>query len=580
MQRLLFLPLILFTIMAQSQQTVFEKSKGKETATYFEAIRYYKELAGHSSMIKFETMNQTDAGYPLNLVMISNDKAFDPVSWHKGHKVVILINNGIHPGEPDGIDASMMLVRDIINKKIALPYNVAIGVIPVYNIGGALNRNSFSRVNQNGPVSYGFRGNAQNLDLNRDFTKCDSKNARSFTEIFHFLNPDILVDTHVSDGADYQHTMTLITTQYDKLGKELGGWVKKVFEPSLFKGMKEKNWDMVPYVNVEDSDPSKGFSMFYDSPRYSSGYAALFSTISFMPETHMLKPYKQRVQSTYDLLLTMIQQAGINAKQLLLARKKAIENTIKEDSFPLSWKLDNTPFRMIPFKGYEAGYKKSEATGLPVLFYDHNKPFSKEVKYKDSFLPQQIISKAKTYIIPQGWWTVIDLLKLNGVIMERLKKDSLIEVNAYHIESLKSLPRAYEKHHRNYQVVVSDKNEKIQFLKGDYVINLNQPANRYLTQMLEPTGDDSFFSWNFFDAILQEKEGYSEYRWNDIAVEYLKDHPELKDKLDAKKQSDSAFAKNASAQFEFIYKNSPYYEPAHLRYPVYRIEDSSPHITR
>ncbi|MEO9022616.1 MAG: M14 family metallopeptidase [Ginsengibacter sp.] len=561
--------------MAQSQQTVFEKSKGKETATYFEVIQYYKELALHSRMIKFEAKGQTDAGYPLDVILISSDKDFDPVSWHKKHKVVIMINNGIHPGEPDGMDASMMLARDIINTKIKLPVNVAIGIIPVYNIGGALNRNSFSRVNQDGPASYGFRGNAQNLDLNRDFIKCDSKNAKSFSQIFHFLNPDILVDTHVSDGADYQHTMTLITTQYDKLGKDLGGWVRSVFEPSLFKGMKEKKWDMVPYVNVEDTDPSKGFSMFYDSPRYSSGYAALFNTISFMPETHMLKPYKQRVKSMYDLLVTMIQQAGINGKELLAIRKAAVAGTIRQESFPLSWKLDTTQFRMIPFEGFEAGYKKSEATGLPVLFYDHDKPFSKEVKYKDVFLPQQIITKAKTYIVPQGWWAVIDLLKINGVKMERLKKDSIIEVNAYHIENLKSLPRAYEKHHRNYEVSVVSKKEKIQFLKGDYLISLNQPANRYITEALEPTGDDGFFSWNFFDAILQEKEGYSEYRWNGIAEQYLKDHPELKKELESKKQSYSTFAKNASAQFEFIYKKSPWYEPAHLRYPVYRVEEGA-----
>ncbi len=576
MKRILLLPLILFSTMAISQRTVFEKSNGKETATYFETVEFYKKLALHSSIIKLETKGQTDAGYPLNLVLISNDKNFDPATWHKKQKVVLLINNGIHPGEPDGIDASMMLVRDIINKKIVLPDNVAIGIIPVYNIGGALNRNSFSRVNQDGPDSYGFRGNAQNLDLNRDFTKCDTKNARSFSEIFHYLNPDILVDTHVSDGADYQHTMTLITTQYNKLGEGLGGWVKNTFEPSLFKGMKEKNWDMVHYVNVEDKDPSKGFSMFYDSPRYSSGYVALFNTISFMPETHMLKPYKQRVQSTYDLLLTVVQQAGIHAKELLAERKKAMENTVFQKSFPLNWKLDTTHFTIIPFKGFEAGYKKSEATSLPVLFYDHAKPFSKEVKYFDTYLPENIITKTKAYIIPQGWWTIIDLLKLNNVKMERLKKDSIMEVSAYHIESLKSLPGAYEKHHRNFDVVVSNKKEKTHFLKGDYVINLNQPANRYLTEMLEPTGDDSFFSWNFFDAILQQKEGYNNYRWNDIAAEYLKNNPELKNQLEEKKKTDASFANNSSAQLNFIYKNSPYYEPAHLRYPVYRLEEASP----
>lgn len=563
--------LLMISTISKSQQTVFEKSNGKETATYFEAIQFYKDLAAHSSMIKLETRGLTDAGYPLHLVLISSDKNFEPISWHKKKKVVLLINNGIHPGEPDGIDASMMFVRDLISKKIVLPDNVAIAIIPVYNIGGSLNRNSFSRVNQDGPVSYGFRGNAQNLDLNRDFTKGDSKNSRSFAEIFHFLDPDILVDTHVSDGADYQHTMTLLTTQYDKLGKELGSWLKNAFEPALLKSMNDKNQDMTHYINVEGKDPANGFTMFYDSPRYSSGYAALFNTISFMPETHMLKPYKQRVEATYQLLITMMQQASLHAKELLTERKKAVQAAKNQTEFPLEWKVDTTKFSLIPFKGYRSGYKKSDVSNLPVMFYDKAQPFSKDIKFFDNYLPEKIIQKPAAYLIPQGWWPVIDLLKLNNVQMKRFTRDSLIEVVAYHIENLKSLPKAYEKHHKNYEVEVSEKKERIQFLKGDYIIILNQPANRYIVEMLEPTGDDSFFSWNFFDAILQQKEGYSDYRWNDMAESYLKNNPGLLDKLEAKKKMDSAFSKSSSAQLNLVYKNSPWYEPAHLRYPVYRI---------
>lgn len=573
MRSIFFMLLLGTSVTTLSQATAFEKSAGKETATYFETIGFYKKLAQQSRAVKMQTRGLTDAGYPLDLVLLSSDNDFNPVSWHKKGKVVILVINGIHPGEPDGIDASMMFVRDILSKKILLPVNVALGVIPVYNIGGALNRNSFSRVNQNGPASYGFRGNAQNLDLNRDFTKCDSRNARSFTEIFHYLNPDILVDTHVSDGADYQPYMTLITTQYDKLGGELGAWVKNVFDPELYKGMKAKDWDMVPYVNVEDADPSKGFSMFYDEPRYSTGYAALFSTIAYMPETHMLKPYAQRVRATYDLLRTFVEKASVHAAPLLQQRKKAIENTIRRKDFPLEWNPDKSRYSLIPFKGYEAGTKISSATGLPVLFYDHQKPFEKEVKYYDSYVPGRIVTRPARYIIPQGWWAVIDLLKLNGVQMLRLKSDSTIEVTVYHIDSLKSSPRAYEKHHRNSQVAVSASKRKVLFLKGDYMISLDQPANRYIVEMLEPAGDDSFFSWNFFDAVLQEKEGYSQYRWNDVAEKYLESHPDLANELKTRKQSDSSFARNGAAQLNFIYKNSPWYEPAHLVYPVYRVEN-------
>lgn len=560
------------SIFMAAQQTPFEKSNGKKTATYFEAINWYQDLEKHSAGISVRQMGPTDAGYPLHLVLISRDGKFDPVTWHRQKKVVILINNGIHPGEPDGIDASMMLARDIITKKIIIPENVALAFIPVYNIGGCLNRNSYTRANQNGPEEYGFRGNSQNLDLNRDFTKCDSKEARSFTEIFHLLNPDIFIDNHVSDGADFQHTMTLITTQYDKLGPSLGKWLKESFEPGLYKGMTEKDWDMAPYVNFEMTDFDKGMEMFFDPPRYSSGYASLFNCISFIPETHMLKEYSQRVKSTYDLVLTCIEQAGLHANEIIIQREKANKATVNQQTFPLKWKIDSTRFDEILFKGYETDSVNSDATGLLKIKYNHDKPYTKKIKYFNSYSPAVFIKKPKAYIIPQGWWEVTDLLKMNGVIVHQLEHDSNISVTVYHIDDYKSLNKAYEKHHKNYAVKISDTKEISHFLKGDHIIYLNQPANKYIVEMLEPTGDDSFFAWNFLDAILQQKEGYSDYRWEDIAAEVLTKDPGLKVKLEVKKAMDPKFAANSTAILDFIYRNSAYYEKAHLRYPVYRIE--------
>lgn len=565
------LVLVSFFYKSNAQQCRFEKTNGLESATYFEAIDWYKNLDKASTKVLVKEMGMSDAGYPLHLVLVSNDGKFDAIQWHKQNKAVILINNGIHPGEPDGIDASMMLVRDIANNKVRLPDNVALAFIPVYNIGGCLNRNSNSRVNQNGPLEYGFRGNSQNLDMNRDFTKNDSKEARTFAEIFHLLDPDILIDNHVSDGADYQHTMTMLTTQYDKLGGTLGEWLKGTFEPQLYKGMAEKSWDMVPYVSFETGSPDKGMEMFYDPPRYSSGYAALFQTIGFIPETHMLKPYKQRVLSTYAFSQTMMEKASIYAGAIIAQRKKAKEAVLAKQEFPLRWNMDTTRYDFVTFKGYEQAYKPSDATGANRMYYDRSKPFTKQVKFYNTFNAGDIVEAPKAYIIPQGWWAVIDLLKVNGVQMQRFTKDTVIDVQAYHIDDYKSFPKPYEKHHKNMAVKTSVINQQIRFLKGDYIIYLNQPANRYLVEMLEPTGDDSFFAWNFFDAVLQQKEGYSDYRWDDIAAEVLKDNPGLKTKLDEKKKADEKFAVNASAQLDFIYKNSKYYEPGHNRYPVYRL---------
>jgi hypothetical protein len=571
MKTALLIPLLLLPFLTFSQQTPFERSLGKETATYFEAIDYYKKIDQLSGKVVMKEMGATDAGYPLHLILISNDGKFAPVEWHRNNKVVILINNGIHPGEPDGIDASMMLVRDIATNKIKLPDNVAIGLIPVYNIGGSLNRSGFSRVNQNGPLQYGFRGNSQNLDLNRDFTKSDSKEARSFAAIFHFLDPDILVDNHVSDGADYQYTMTLLATQYDKLGATLGTWLKEKFEPGLYAAMSKKGWEMSPYVNFETAPVDSGMIQFYDAPMYSSGYAALFQTIAFMPETHMLKPFSDRVRATYALMQTFIEQAGMQAGQLISVRTRAIAESIKQKAIPLKWLPDSTKYSLIPFNGYEQAVKTSDATGLPRMYYDHNKPFHRQVKYFNVFSPHKVVSKPKAYVVPQGWWKVTELLKLNGVSITPLERDTVIEVEAYHISDYKPLVTPFETHHKNTQVTTSASLQKIKFLKGDYIIPLGQRVDRYIVEMLEPSGDDSFFAWNFFDAILQQKEHYSDYRWEDTAAAVLRNNPELRQTLAAKKKNDSSFSKNSAAQLNFIYKNSPYYEPAHLRYPVYRL---------
>lgn len=559
-------------LFAQKWQTIFEQSGGKQTVTYEECIRYYTSLDAAFSTIRIKQFGLTDAGYPLHLVLFSTDGTHDPEVWHKKNKLVIMINNGIHPGEPDGIDASMMLLRDLATGKVKAPDNVVLGIIPVYNIGGSLNRTPFSRVNQNGPESYGFRGNAQNLDLNRDFIKNDSRNAKEFAKIFHYLNPDILVDNHVSDGADYQHTMTLLTSQHNKLGPVMGTYLHDVFEPSLYKGMEQKNWNLIPYVSFEGGNPERNWTAFYDAPRYSSGYAALFQTMAFMPETHMLKPYDQRVKSTYDLMQTFLEEGTKQAASIKTTRKKAIEAVKQQKEFPQTYRVDTTRFDQIKFMGYTSAQKISEVTGMNRMYYDRSKPYTKEIKYYNYFKGEQLISKPTAYIIPQGWHEVIDRLSINKVEMQRLKKDTSIEVEVSRVVDFRTATRSFEKHYRQSGIRMSQQTEKIKFLKGDYIIYTGQAADRFLIETLETGTDDSYFSWNFFDAILQQKEGYSNYRWEDVAATYLNQHPELRAELEAKKKADEKFAASANAQLDFVYKKSPYYEPAHMRYPVFRLK--------
>ena len=571
-----FVTLILFMFVAsfsfsQNISTRFEQSKGTQTSTYFEIIDWWKKLDEKSGKVKMLTMGMTDAGYPLHLILVSNNGDYNVDNIRKNNKRIILINNGIHPGEPDGVDASMLLAKDIVTNKYKIADNVVMAFIPIYNIGGCLNRSANYRVDQEGPEEFGFRGNSQNLDLNRDFIKCDSKDARAFTEIFHLLDPDVFVDNHVSNGADYQHVMTLLTTQHNKLGGVMGDYLMKEFEPALYTLMKQKGYDLVPYVNSFGDTPENGWPEYWDSPRYASGYAALWHTFSFVPETHMLKPYDQRVKATYTLMQSFIEFTAKNSQQIKSLRDHTKKTMQSATSFPISWVLDRSQYKEVQYMGFEAGRKPSEVSGLPRLYYDRSKPFEKTVKIFNYFAVKNSIVKPKAYIIPQGWWKVIELLKLNKVQMTPLKKDTTFEVETYKIDDYKTLPRQYEMHHINSEVKTTTSTQSISFKKGDWFITMNQVANRFLIETLEPQAEDSYFTWNYFDAILGQKEGYSAYAFEDIAAEYLKNNSDIRNKLELQKAKDTAFAKSGRAQLNFVYQNSHWYEPAHMRYPVYRI---------
>lgn len=551
-------------------ETRFETSKGLETATYEEVIQFYLELAKAYPEIAIQSVGETDSGKPLHLVTFNPEAEFNFKNI-RSNKRILLINNGIHPGEPDGIDATMMLFRDLAESKIIAPENVALTTIPIYNIGGSLNRNATSRTNQNGPKAYGFRGNARNYDLNRDFMKCDTENAKTFTQIFHLVKPDVFIDTHVSNGADYQYTLTHLFTQHNKLGDKLGHYLHTEMMPNLEQKLTKKDWDITPYVNVFNTLPEKGFSQFLDYPRYSTGYTTLFNTLGMMVETHMLKPYKQRVDGTYELLRNMIEITDADSEKIKALRQEMPLLMHKSNHYTLSWEVDTTKASTLNFKGYEADIIKSDITGYDRLKYNRTKPFNKQVTYQNFFKPKLKVEIPNAYIIPQGWHNVIDLLKLNGIEMKSFKKDTSFTVEAYRILDYKTRKTPYEGHYQHYNVSVSKSEKNVRFRKGDYLISTHQDGFKYLMASLEPQAPDSFFNWNFFDTILQQKEGFSPYVWEDKALELLKNNPRLKQKFEQRKKDISGFKDNWYAQLDWLHKQSEHYETAHLQYPVFRV---------
>jgi len=568
---LLFFLIFSLTSAQDNYQTPFEKGDGNQTVTYDEMNAYYQNLSQNFSVIQYLKKGEDDNGKPI-YVVIYNPFPEKDLNKLRKDKAILFVNNGIHPGEPDGIDAAMMLMRDLATKKIKTPQNVVVAAISAYNVSGMLNRGSFSRANQNGPEEYGFRGNAGNYDLNRDFIKADSKNARSFQEIYHWLKPDVFIDNHVSNGADYQYTFTYISTFKERLGKVLGEYFYNSYQSENLEDLKKLGYESTPYVNIHGDVPEVGFASFEDSPRYSTGYTTLFNSLGTVPETHMLKPYDKRVDATYKYMLVSLQNLDKDYKKIKQLRIENLKQYREGKQYGIRWKIDSTKYSSMDFKGYEGKYKPSEISGKPRLYYDRTKPFTKKIKLFTTGVPTGYITIPKYYVIPQSQYRVIEELRRNQIQMKMIQRDSTIAVQSYKINDFKTVKNPYEGHYLHFETTV-EKSDKVQnFSAGDYIVSTSQEGIKYIIETLEPEAIDSFFNWNFFDGIVAQKEYYSAYIFEDTAAQLLKKDKGLRRRFEAKKAFDKKFAEDGTAQLDWIYINSPYFEEKTFRqYPVCRI---------
>lgn len=555
-------------------KTPYELGNQNQTTTWEACIQFYEALAQrYPTVLRFSQIGISDAGVPIHAGVVSADGMFDREQIRQAGRPVFFNNNGIHPGEPEGIDACMALVRDLClePERLAALGSTVYLFIPVYNVDGSCNRGNASRVNQDGPEAFGFRGNSLHLDLNRDFIKCDSLNAQLFNRFFTAWDPDVMVDTHTSNGADYSYTMTLIHTQADKLGRGLGAFLRDSMLPAIYQGMEARGWPTCPYVNPVHVSPDQGIVDFLEVPRFSTGYAALSHTIGFMPETHMLKPFKDRYESTRALLDVTLAFTVANAPAIQSLRRQA-RQTAGRTHWPVRWKVDETRPSSLRFKGYAATYLPSVLGNYQRLAYDRKQPWEREIDYFTHFVEETQVPAPVAYVIPQAWRAVVERLDWNGVKMERLDATRTVQAQVSLIKSVQSRAGAYEGHMFHDEVALETSQQAVTLQAGDWWVPLDQDKARYAVETLEPQAHDSFFRWGFFNSILERKQHFSDYVFEDMASQLLKEEPELRARFDAWTAANPHLLSDQQQVLGFIFENcARYAEPEWRRYPVLSI---------
>lgn len=543
------------------------------TPTWEQVIARYAEFDNTRQGTTLVEIGKDDDGSPIHLFVLSDGSGSTPDSIRASGKNILWITNGIHPGEPDGIDASLLLTQALLDSDqyMGLLANTAVCIVPVYNVSGARQRNSTSRVNQEGPVEYGFRGNARNLDLNRDFIKADARNTRALIDALNTWDPDVYFETHVSNGADHQYVMELLVTHPDKLDTNLRRFMQHRLMPRQSEWMEQRGHQMCPYFETLHDIPEQGLMGFMDGPRYSTGYNALRQRIGVLSEAHMLKPFAERVNATFHLLLGTLAAMNEHPKELLAARAQAKASASEQVRHSTNWDIDTTQVSRLPWKGYAADTTASAVSGLPRWRYHRDRPTNVEVPWMNEAVAGIQLERPVAYLIPQAWREAIDRIKLDRVPMEVLAEDRTFVVEVQRITGYHDVSTPYEGRYLHRGITTDTEVETVTGRAGDVLVPMGHATDALVMEILEPRCADSFFAWGFFDSILQQKEWFSDYVFEDIAAELLAKDPLLDAALHAERERDPDFAKNARAQLEFIYRRSPYFEPGFERYPVVRV---------
>lgn len=557
--------------------TEFDRSGGKRTSSYAETVAVLDRLDHASKRIHVETFGRTGEGRALPVVIVDRDGHSTPESARRGGNIVVLVQAGIHAGEIDGKDAGIQLLKEIAidGSRAHLLDHVTLLFIPMFNADGHENTSPFNRVNQSGPEAPGFRANAGNLNLNRDYMKLDAPETRAWVALFNRWQPDLFVDCHVTDGADYRYVVTYIVEMWQYTDPGVAAWSREKFLAPLAERMRASGFPLAPYCDFRVShDPASGIPSWASTPRFSTGYATLRNRPALLIETHMLKDYATRVRGTHAMLVNALEVVNADPEALRAvvaqADRRAASPEFRNAPVPLTLKVSYEDSVMIDFEGVELRTEKSDITG-GVWYRYGTTPVTLHVPYFDT---QRVVLETavpEAYVIPPQWTEAIERLEWHGLRLYRLSAPTTLPVESVRFSDVHWKEAPFEGRH-TLTYTTETFAETRRFPAGSVVVDLAQPEARVAVHLLEPMAPDALVQWGFFDASFEQKEYIESYVMEAKIREMLAADPKLAAEF-AEARRDTTLANNPERIRRWFYQRSPYCEPRVGVYPVARIRD-------
>jgi murein tripeptide amidase MpaA len=549
--------------------TAFEADAEHDfSPNYVDTRAWFDRLDAASDLIRIEQFGVSPEGRPIYAVIASKDGAtFDP------SKPVLLAQAGIHPGEIDGKDAGMMLLRDIaFYGKDDLLDRVNLILIPILSVDGHERASAYSRPNQRGPRIQGWRNTATNQNLNRDYLKLDQPEMRAVRGLIVKYRPDLYVDIHVTDGMDYQYDVTYGYNGENGLysrSPATARWLDDAFKPAMNAALEARGHIPGELVfGIDDQNPRAGLNDGGLGERFSNGWGSAAHVPTILIENHSLKPHEQRVLGTYVFLERALKLLATDGAALRTA--VAADSALRPAEIPANFASDEQPSSTRAFKGITYETYDSPASGRrETRWLGQPDPQVWEMPFYSSH-PTLTLRRPEAYWVPSYRTDIIERLRVHGVTMETLSAPRTVPVEMLRLNDPRIATRANEGHVQTTVTQVTPLQRDWTFPTGSVRVPTDQPLGDIVVLLLEPQSSESFFAWGMFPEVLSRVEYIEGYAIAPLAERMMAADPALKAEFEAKLAAEPDFAANGDARLQWFYERTPFYDDHYRLYPVAR----------
>ncbi|MGZ9896801.1 M14 family metallopeptidase [Shewanella gaetbuli] len=544
--------------------TPFEQQGMMTSPSYHDTMQWLDKLVASSPMLSKVSLGKSPQGRDIWMIVAAKEGANSPSELQQHKKPSVLVQAGIHSGEIDGKDAGMMLLRDIAHgNKSALIDQVNLLFIPILSVDGHERSSEYNRVNQRGPINMGWRTNATNLNLNRDYAKAEAAEMQHLIKAINHWQPSLYIDVHVTDGIDYQYDVTFGYNVKQGYSPSIFDWLDTTYRTEVENALTSQGHIPGPLVFANDnSDMSKGLSYWNPSPRFSNGYGDARHLPTILIENHSLKPFKQRVLGTYVMLEQTLKTVAKH--QQTLAAAITLDQQRQANPITVTWQNENQ--QPWDFKGIEYTVETSEISGDKVVRWTGKPKLYSQLPVTGNTKIHKQIQRPKAYYIPAQWTQVIEKLSLHGIEVEPLKQATTLTLQQTSFNQVKFGTKDYEGR-QTVKAEASSNTVTNTLAPSTIKVSTAQPLGDLAIALLEPEAADSLFFWGYFNTIFTRTEYIEDYAVEPLAQKMLAQDPQLKAEFN-KALQDESFANDSKARLRWFYQRSPYYDNQYQVYPV------------